>query len=68
MRRILSIILFPLLFICIISFPIITLVKTIILALRDVPMSFILLVILLFVLFRMAAHMYQKSKMRSAKR
>ncbi|MFD1885322.1 hypothetical protein [Paenibacillus wenxiniae] len=68
MRRILSLILFPLIFVCIILFPIITLVKTLILALRDVPMLIIVFVVLLFVLFRVGAHMYHTSKMRPTNR
>ncbi len=68
MRRILSLILFPLIFVCVILFPLITLAQTLILALRDVPMSVIVFAVLLFVLFRVAAHVYHTSKMRLTNR
>ncbi len=68
MRRTLSRILFPLIFVCVILFPIITLVQTLLLALRDVPMPVIVFVVLLFVLFRVGAHMYHTSKMRPTNR
>ena len=64
MRRILALILFPLIFICVILFPLITLVQTLILALRDVPVSIIVFVVLSFVFVRVASHMYHTTKLR----
>ncbi len=68
MRRILALILFPLIFICVILFPLITLVQTLVLALRDVPMSIIVFVILLFVFVRVASHVHHTTKMRLTNR
>ncbi|WP_322905185.1 hypothetical protein [Paenibacillus campi] len=62
MKQILPRIVFPLLFLCVLTFPILALVETLRLALRDVPLPIIMFVILLLVLFRLAAYMYYTNK------